>query len=144
MVRALPTKVPERCKSKWSRPRLDAGVAMNRVLLVVEDEIDVGELFRRFLRREFSQVHVARNAAEAEKVLGSNAVTHVVSDYFLAPTEPSGPTLLACWRKRWPSIRFAAVFTGQPHALGELSGIDAVFRKPLGFEPLLDRLGSER
>jgi len=115
---------------------------MRRVLLVLDDEDDIAELFRRFLKKAFDEIHLARNSSEAEAVLERAEVTHLVSDFWIGPGEPIGSSLIARWRQRWPAIRFAALFTGGTREkLGPaIEGVDALFIKPNGFDDLIDRL----
>ncbi|HEY3451230.1 MAG TPA: response regulator [Myxococcales bacterium] len=117
---------------------------MNRVVLLVDDEPDITTLFRRVLKRSFDEVHVALSGKEAAEILAKRAVTHLVTDFFLGADEPQGTALVARWRTAYPSIRFAAVFTGRASTkeIGGLPGIDAVFAKPGGFEELIALLNS--
>lgn len=112
-----------------------------RVLLVVDDETDLAVLFERLLGDCFDQIHCAPDAAAAEQVLGRVEVTHLVVDSVLGDQGPSGHELVARWRSQRPSIGFAALFSGSTELEREaLPGIDAIYIKPRGFEPLLERL----
>ena len=115
---------------------------MSRILLLVDDEPDIMSLFRRVLRRSFDEIVFAENGAEARQALDQKQVTHVVSDFFLGADEPKGTTLLAGWRAQYPSLRFAAIFTGRgaSEEIDGQPGVDAVFSKPTGFEDLVQRL----
>ena len=117
---------------------------MSRVVLLIDDEPDITTLFRRVLKRSFDEVHVALSGKEAAEILQRNTVTHVVTDFFLGADEPQGTVLVAQWRALYPSIRFAAVFTGRVSTkeIDGLPGIDAVFAKPGGFEELISVLSS--
>ena len=117
---------------------------MTRVLLLVDDEPDITTLFRRVLKRTFDQVYVAFSSAEANEILARTPVTHVVSDMILGAKEATGTTLIARWRGAYPTIRFAAVFTGRasPKEIVGKPGVDAVFTKPAGFEALVAQLNS--
>jgi DNA-binding NtrC family response regulator len=110
---------------------------MSRILLLIDDEPDIMSLFRRVLRRSFDEIGV-----EARQVLEQKPVTHVVSDFFLGADEAKGTTLLAGWRTQYPSLRFAAIFTGRGAAeeIDGQPGVDAVYSKPTGFEDLVQRL----
>ncbi len=115
---------------------------MSRILLLIDDEPDIMSLFRRVLRRSFDEIVFAGNGSEAARVLDQKQVTHVVSDFFLGADESKGTTLLARWRTQYPSVRFAAIFTGRGAAeeIDGQPGVDAVFSKPTGFEDLVQRL----
>jgi DNA-binding NtrC family response regulator len=101
---------------------------VNRVLLILDDDEEIGDLFRLFLRKSFAQVHVAQNSAEAERILRQATVTHVVCDLTIGPDEPVGSVFLARWRGKLPSIQFAAIFTG---AADRSAGERAVFEQSL-------------
>jgi CheY-like chemotaxis protein len=113
-----------------------------RVLLVVDDDEDLHSLFRRFLKKSFDSIHLAARATAAAELLASNSITHLVIDAKLHDGDPPGRELLAEWRARYPSIRFAAIFTGSypSKPLEQAPGVDAVFLKPNGFDALIERL----
>lgn len=119
---------------------------MDRVLLVVDDDPDVGELFIRFLKRRFGEICLARSLNEAESVLQAKAVTHLVTDELLSLETPSPTASLARWRRERPSIQYAAVFSGRARApqAARPAGADDVFCKPQGFDALMERLAAER
>ncbi|HCF62431.1 MAG TPA: hypothetical protein DFS52_31125 [Myxococcales bacterium] len=113
---------------------------MSRVLLVIEDEPSVGALFGLHLKGHFDAVFAVGCEAEAEAVLASQAVTHLVSDYHLGREHPLGTTLVARWRGRWPAIRYAAILSGEDLSAHSRPGVDEMFLKPAGFEVLVERL----
>jgi DNA-binding NtrC family response regulator len=119
-------------------------VSSDRILLIVDDDEEIGLLFEVFLRACFAGIHLAKSSAEAEAILGAKRVTHVVSDFSIGENEPLGPALLSRWRSQYPSIQYAAIFTGAADrtAEGRAPGVDEVFVKPAGFERLLSRLRS--
>ncbi|MGI5865851.1 MAG: hypothetical protein ACOX6T_27865 [Myxococcales bacterium] len=111
-----------------------------RILLIVDDEPELEPLFRRFLRRDFDEIHFAGDAAAAEAVLSSVPVTHLVIDNALGRgSSPSGIDLIAGWRRAHPSIELAVLFTGAApfSESARPPEIDEVYIKPTGFEPLL-------
>lgn len=113
-----------------------------RVLLIVDDEPDLEPLFRAFLGRDFDAIHFVGTAAEGERVLAEHPVTHLVADHTLSNDGVSGIELLARWRAQRASIRFTALFSGSTQAAESTSlpGVDEIYVKPQGFEPLLERL----
>ncbi len=114
---------------------------MQRTLLVVDDEPQIGRLIARMIGRSFDAVHLATSRTEAEAVLVSHAVTHVACDFFLGAGTPLGHDLLAAWRKRWPAIRYAALFTGSPlEERASPEGINGIFVKPGGISDLVSSL----
>lgn len=114
-----------------------------RILLIVDDEPELEPLFRRFLKRDFDEIHFAEDAAGAEAVLSSTAVTHLVVDNALGSgSSRSGVELIAGWRRTHPSIELAVLFSGSA-LFGEAAcppELDEAYVKPSGLEPLLARL----
>ncbi len=53
---------------------------MKRVLLLVDDEPDLGALLTRLLARSFDEVHFALGPSAAEALLARGEVTHLVVD----------------------------------------------------------------
>jgi CheY-like chemotaxis protein len=118
----------------------EARAAARRTLLVVDDEPELAAMFRRFLKREFDEILDARGPADAEEILRSHPVTHLVVDGHL-PGAVSGQDLVQQWRRQQPAVRFAALFSGSTSLRGAvLPGIDGVFIKPEGFDELLAAL----
>jgi DNA-binding response OmpR family regulator len=111
-----------------------------RVLLIVDDYEDMEPLFRRFLRKAFDEVLFARDLDQADALLATHPVTHLVVDYHLGPGGAGGCDIVASWRARVPTIGFAALFSGTRFDQALPAGIDAAFVKPNGFEGLIDRL----
>ena len=114
---------------------------MERVLLIVDDEIEIGKIIQKTLRREFDEILVAVNTTEAEPLLESRSITHLVVDLFLGPDEMLGYELVRKWRPRLEDLRYVALFTGSSMELETAyDGIDAVFRKPSGYADLIAAL----
>jgi DNA-binding NtrC family response regulator len=115
--------------------------AMARVLLVVDDEPEICKLLKRSLRGEFDEIHTATDQTDAESILQERPVTHVVCDFYLATGDTLGDRLLSVWRDSWPSIEYAALFTGSTIERHEGSGkIDDIFAKPRDFNNLVASL----
>jgi DNA-binding response OmpR family regulator len=122
-------------------PEAVSTATSTRILLVVDDEPEICKLIKRSLRGEFDEIHLAEGQSEAESVLSTTPVTHVVCDFYLATGDTLGDRLLVEWRDSWPSIEYAALFTGS--TLERVAGhekIDDVFLKPNGFSDLVDHL----
>jgi DNA-binding response OmpR family regulator len=117
---------------------------LKRVLLVVDDDHDIAELFRVVMRKHFDEVLIAHNSGEAQRLVSQNEVTHLVCDLSIGPEEPLGSQLISRWRQARPSIGFAAVFTGAADrsSVEPAPDIDGVYIKPSGFDALVERLRS--
>jgi CheY-like chemotaxis protein len=114
---------------------------MKRVLLVLDDEPPIGRLFLRYLRNDFDEIHTCTTMAEAEEVLRRAKVTHLVVDNFLGRGQPHGSEAAESLRKKHPSIRYAALFTGSEITKRPGSkALDDVFLKPRGFDSLVQAL----
>jgi DNA-binding response OmpR family regulator len=116
-------------------------VQSRRVLLLVDDEADLGALFTRLLARSFDEVHYAVAPGAAEELMSRVAVTHLVVDSSFDHGGTRGQDLVTAWRRRHPSIGYAAVFTGRrldPQKV--CAEVDEVFTKPDGLEALIARL----
>jgi DNA-binding NtrC family response regulator len=117
------------------------GAHLQRVLLIVDDEEDIYKLLKRSLGSEFDQVHVAGCAADAESILGSHTVTHLICDLYLGGSDPLGDVLIRRWKQRWPTIQYAALFTGSTYEKDHsYEKVDHIFMKPRGYDDLIGLL----
>ena len=117
---------------------------MKRVLLLVDDEADLGELFERLLAPSFDEVYFATDRVAADLLLARGEVTHLVVDSALDHKGTRGQDLICAWRRAHPTIRYAALFTGRNLAKEQLPAeVDEVFSKPEGLEDLVARLRSK-
>ncbi len=117
---------------------------MQRVLLIVDDHLDLAKCLRRSLKRDFEKVYVATCPEEAETFLDDNIAppTHILCDYYFAPDIPLGTELIQKWRERHTNIVQAAVITGAEIQTVDMpKGVDAVFRKPVSSNILRNFLG---
>lgn len=105
---------------------------MGHILLLVDDEPAITEIICVAVKRSFDEVYSATTGKAAAEILDQHAVTHVVADYVLGRDEPNGATLIAGWRRMYPSIRLAAILTGRISTVELVGrpGIDAAFAKP--------------
>jgi DNA-binding NtrC family response regulator len=117
-------------------------------LLIVDDESAVCRALRRMLNHKVDRIMTAETPEDAETVLASTIVTHLICDHYLGPGQPLGMDLAATWRTRYPALRQIVVLTGKDvDGIEAASGIDHVLPKttePARLAALL-RLGcSER
>ena len=109
-----------------------------RTLLLVDDEAEICKQLRRSLGNEFDRIHTAGTASQADEILSSNTVTHLVCDLYLGNGQPLGDELIRRWRRRWPTIQYAALFTGSRYEKGHsYEKVDHIFIKPQGFDALV-------
>ncbi len=103
-----------------------------RVLLVVDDDENVCKALRRLLRRDFDEVMTAKSSSEAGSLLESKSVTHLICDYWLGRGQPLGVELIPTWRRRFPSIDRAVIFTGNEiDSIPVPLGVDRILSKSL-------------
>jgi type II secretory ATPase GspE/PulE/Tfp pilus assembly ATPase PilB-like protein/DNA-binding response OmpR family regulator len=96
-------------------------------LLLVDDEPGILAALRRVFQRENYQLHFARNGVEALKILASQNIHLIISDFMMP--EMNGSELLAQVRERWPdSIRI--MLTGHANTEAVMGSIrdGAVYR----------------
>ena len=115
---------------------------IGRCVLVVDDDRFVTRSLLRSLQSDFGTVLTADCPESAERLLRQFQVTHLVCDYDLGGRWPRGTQLIHAWRKKYPSIRKALLYTGSP--TGEIPlglGIDRVLRKGEQHDLLITELG---
>lgn len=101
-------------------------------LLVVDDESAVCRAVRRLLRDKFDEIVTVETPADAETVLATRQVTHVVCDQCLGPGQPEGLAIAGGWRTSYPSIRRLVILTGADvKNLTALPGVDLVLPKTI-------------
>ena len=106
------------------------GDAGKRILLVIDDESAVCRVMRRLLGRRFDEIVTAETPADAEVVLASRPVTHVLCDHCLGPGRPQGLDLAKGWKAAHPTIRKIIILTGADiERLTAPPGIDLVLPK---------------
>ena len=82
------------------------------VLLVVDDESSVCRALRRLMGDRADEIVTAQTPADAETILHSKPVTHVICDHFLGPGQPKGADIAKEWKGAHPSIRSVIILTG--------------------------------
>jgi len=113
----------------------------SRILLIVDDHAIVRETMSELLCFCFDEVLVAANPYEAEPLLAERDVTHLLCDNEFGEGHPLGVAVIPRWRKRFPTIERAILFTGT--AVGDveqLPGVDRVVLKPAQCETLISTL----
>ncbi len=113
-----------------------------KILLVIDDESSVCRVVRRLLRDKFDDIVAAQTPADAEIVLSSRTVTHVICDHVLGPGQPYGLQLASGWKEAYPSIRKVIVLTGANlSGIAAPPGIDLVLPKTTDPAELAGHLG---
>ena len=96
-------------------------------LLLVDDEPGILAALRRVFQRENYQLHFARNGLEAIKILASQDIHLIISDFMMP--EMNGSELLAQVRERWPAT-IRIMLTGHANTEAVMGSIrdGAVYR----------------
>lgn len=113
------------------------------VLLIVDDERSVCRALSRLLDRKVQEILSATNAMEAEVILKSGRVTHVICDHWFGPGQPLGTDLVTEWKMRYPNIRKAVVLTGTDINKLDADAVDAILPKVVDPADLIKVLGFE-
>ena len=120
---------------------------MNRhktTLLIVDDEELVCRGILRNFKHRFDQVFFATDPNEAEKILQRGEVTSLVCDYHLGESMPKGTELLAKWRRSYPHIKKAVLYSGTDLSKIVWSyGIDSKISKSLPLSCLYKAVAHE-
>jgi len=112
------------------------------VLLVVDDESSVCRAIKRLLKNKVDEILTAQTPADAETILRSRAVTHVICDQLLGPSQPLGTDLSRGWKERYPSIRRIAILTGTNVGnIARPEGVDHVLAKTTDPVKLAELMG---
>lgn len=111
------------------------------VLLIVDDERSVCRALSRLLDRKVKEILSATNAMEAEVILQSGRVTHVICDHWFGPGQPLGTDLVTEWKKRYPNIQKAVVLTGTDINKLDADAVDAILPKVVDPADLIKMLG---
>jgi DNA-binding NtrC family response regulator len=82
------------------------------VLLVVDDESSVCRALSRILGKRVDEIIAAFSPQEAETVLVSREVTHLVCDHWFGMGQPLGIDLVVKWRQLYPSLQKVILLTG--------------------------------
>jgi len=100
------------------------------ILLIIDDEASVCRALSRILSKKAAETITARNISDAELILDTREITHVLCDHLLGPGQPKGLDNAIYWKEEYPSIRKIIVLTGTDAAFDEPpQGIDKVLPK---------------
>jgi len=114
----------------------------NFVLLIVDDERSVCRALSRLLENSIKTIQTATNPTEAEMVLNSRDVTHLICDHWFGPGQPLGIDLVAKWKKKYTSIKRAVVLTGTDISnIDTSSSVDKILPKVVDPDDLIKTLG---
>lgn len=91
------------------------------IVLIVEDEPDVGELLAAHVRAAGAKPILASNATDARRVLETEPHIALVLSDVRMPSASDGIGLIQTIRRRWPTLPLAAV-TAYPGDLTALHG----------------------
>ncbi|MBS0419518.1 MAG: response regulator [Proteobacteria bacterium] len=118
-------------------------------ILVVDDEVDVGEAIQRVLEQEGFVVTVASGVAEGLKVLETGVPDVVVTDMIMPKV--NGLEFIKILRSRFPKVRIVAISGGgnpiayKPDAVAthaylaaaSAAGAEEILTKPFDMDDLL-------
>ncbi len=115
------------------------------VLLIVDDERSVCRALTRLLDRTVGKIQTATNPSEAEIVLRTGKVTHVICDHWFGPGQPLGLDLVSSWKEKYPSIKRAVVLTGTDvDKLADTKNVDKILPKVVDPKYLIEVLELDR
>ena len=115
---------------------------MNRIL-IVEDDVELRQLFARVLEKNGYQVETAENGAEALKILGRGYVDLIISDVMMPVMD--GNALVRALRDdgvKTPVLMITAKSTLDDMREGFLSGTDDYMVKPVNVNEMVLRVGA--
>jgi ActR/RegA family two-component response regulator len=127
-------------RTLFDATHLNPGRSMEpkRNVLVVDDEAQVCTMLKRAFGPSFDQVLTATSCAAADVLLKDGCVTHLVCDYMLGAGQPLGTAAVVAWRKAYPTITRALIFTGSDIANATIPPeVDAVLSKTESVKVLL-------
>jgi DNA-binding NtrC family response regulator len=101
-------------------------------LLIIDDESSVCRAIKRLMRDKADEIIAVQTLQDAETVLASRGVTHVLCDHLLGPGQPRGLDIAVNWKKDYPSLKKVIILTGTRIHLNDdplPDGIDAILPK---------------
>ena len=115
---------------------------MNRIL-IVEDDVELRQLFARVLEKNGYQVETAEDGAEALRILGRGYVDLIISDIMMPVMD--GNALVRALREdgvKTPVLMSTAKSTLDDMREGFLSGTDDYMVKPVNVNEMVLRVGA--
>ena len=115
---------------------------MNRIL-IVEDDVELRQLFARVLEKNGYQVVTAEDGAEALRILGLGYVDLIISDIMMPGMD--GNALVRALREdgvKTPVLMITAKSTLDDMREGFLSGTDDYMVKPVNVNEMVLRVGA--
>ena len=115
---------------------------MNRIL-IVEDDVELRQLFARVLEKNGYQVVTAEDGAEALRILGRGYVDLIISDIMMPVMD--GNALVRALREdgvKTPVLMITAKSTLDDMREGFLSGTDDYMVKPVNVNEMVLRVGA--
>ena len=115
---------------------------MNRIL-IVEDDVELRQLFARVLEKNGYQVVAAENGAEALKILGRGYVDLIISDVMMPVMD--GNAMVRALRDegiKTPVLMITAKSSIDDMREGFLSGTDDYMVKPVNVNEMVLRVGA--
>lgn len=115
---------------------------MNRIL-IVEDDVELRQLFARVLEKNGYQVETTEDGAEALKILGRGYVDLIISDIMMPVMD--GNALVRALRDdgvKTPVLMITAKSTLDDMREGFLSGTDDYMVKPVNVNEMVLRVGA--
>ena len=115
---------------------------MNRIL-IVEDDVELRQLFARVLEKNGYQVETAEDGAEALRILGRGYVDLIISDIMMPVMD--GNALVRALREdgvKTPVLMITAKSTLDDMREGFLSGTDDDMVKPVNVNEMVLRVGA--
>lgn len=113
-----------------------------KILLIVDDESSVCRALTRMLNRRVDETASTTSAMEAEVILESKEVTHVICDHWFGSGQTLGTELAPIWKKKYPSIERIVILTGMDiDTLDTSPEIYSILTKAAEPETLIETLG---
>ena len=99
-------------------------------LLVADSYAPIHRLFQRCFKYQFDEVLAAENEQDAEQMIQSKDISHIVISGTIAESAPTAE-LIARWRSQYPSIERVILHTGRAiSSINCLTEFDGVLSKP--------------
>ncbi len=112
------------------------------ILLIVDDESSVLRAVSRMLAKYADEILTADSHIEAEAVLESHEITHILCDHWFGRGLPLGIDLAAKWKRLYPRLKKVVVLTGVDiEGLSPCPLVDAVLPKTTETQKLISTLG---